>query len=298
MIMPEPIDPRGQDNPSTYFVQDKGSEAELIRLMIQENYVTEGMGGLLPEQANPAAFHRVLDVGCGPGGWILEAARAYPQMELTGIDISWKMVEYAQAQAQARRLTDGVEFLVMDATRPLTFPEHSFDLVNMRLVTSWMLAKDWASVLRELLRVTRPGGIVRVTDAETLVQSNSPAHMRLGQMVHCALSKSGHLFTDDSVGTTLILPQLLSDSGCMDVKTRPHTLEYLGGTVGGQNYYQNNMYGYRTLMPFLQKWGCASEDYEAIYQQALIEMQQPDFRATWKLVTAWGTKPDPFPPNP
>jgi len=40
----------------------------------------------------------------------------------------------------------------------------------------------------------------------------------------------------------------------------------------------------------LQKMGCATEDYDAIYQQALIEMQLPDFRATWPLVTVWGTK--------
>jgi SAM-dependent methyltransferase len=102
--MPEPIDPRGRDNPSNYFVQDKGSEAELIRLKIQDDFVTVGMGGPLPEQSDPASFHRVLDVGCGPGGWILDLARIYPQMNLTGIDISWRMIEYARAQAQARKL--------------------------------------------------------------------------------------------------------------------------------------------------------------------------------------------------
>jgi len=46
------------------------------------------------------------------------------------------------------------------------------------------------------------------------------------------------------------------------------------------------------VLPFLQKWGCATEDYDAVYQQALIEMQQPDFRAIWPIITAWGTKPE------
>jgi hypothetical protein len=32
-----------------------------------------------------------------------------------------------------------------------------------------------------------------------------------------------------------------------------------------------------------------SDDYEAIYQQMLAEIQQPDFVATWKMVTAWGS---------
>lgn len=267
----------------------------MIRLMIQDNLVTAGMGGPLPEQPDPALFHRVLDIGCGPGGWLLETAARYPHMSLVGIDISWRMIEYARAEAQARKLSDRTEFLVMDATKPLKFPDDAFDLVNMRLVTSWMLAKDWPNVLHELVRVTRPGGIVRVTDAETIIQSNSPAHMRLGEMVHCALNKSGHLFTPDIAGTTRILPQLLSESGCQNVQAQAHTLEYLAGTVGGQNFYQNMMFGFQTLLPFLQKWGCATEDYDAIYQQAMIEMQQPGFRATWYLVTAWGTRPSSTP---
>jgi hypothetical protein len=44
-------------------------------------------------------------------------------------------------------------------------------------------------------------------------------------------------------------------------------------------------------LPFYQKWGQAPEDYEAITQQALNEMQQPEFVAIWVLLTAWGSKP-------
>lgn len=41
-------------------------------------------------------------------------------------------------------------------------------------------------------------------------------------------------------------------------------------------------------MPFLRKWTRVPDDYEAIYQQMLCEMQQPDFVATWGMLTAWG----------
>jgi tRNA G46 methylase TrmB len=83
--MPEPIDPRGQDNPSTYFVEDRSSNAEMIRLMFLDKMITAVMGGPLAEQPDPTSLHRVLDVGCGPGGWILEAAWMYPHVELVGI---------------------------------------------------------------------------------------------------------------------------------------------------------------------------------------------------------------------
>ncbi|HKF36003.1 MAG TPA: class I SAM-dependent methyltransferase, partial [Ktedonobacteraceae bacterium] len=141
--MPEHIDPRGQDNPSQYFVEDRGSNPEMIRLMIQDHAVTTGMGGPLAEQSDPASLHRVLDIGCGPGGWLLETAFCYPQMELVGIDISWRMIEYARAEAQARKLNDRVEFLVMDVLRPLEFADNSFDLVNMRFGSSFLLVQDW-----------------------------------------------------------------------------------------------------------------------------------------------------------
>ena len=288
--MPEPIDPRGQDNPSQYMVEDRSSNPEMIRLMIQDNLYTTGMGGPLSEQPDPASLHRVLDIGCGPGGWILEAARLYPHMDLVGIDISWRMIEYARAQAQARKLTDGVEFLVMDALHPLKFPDDSFDLVNMRFAVSFLLVTDWPRVLNELLRVTRPGGIVRVTDTET-TRGTSQDFNRLGQMILCAFYRSGHSLTEEKMGVTHELPHLLSESGCQQVQTKASTLEFVAGTVGGQNAYQNMLFALQTMLPFLQKWGCASEEYDALREQVLIEMQQPDFRTISQMVTAWGTKP-------
>ncbi len=288
--MPEHINPRGQDNPSQYFVEDRSSNPEMIRLMIQDSTVTAGMGGPLPEQPDPTSLHRVLDIGCGPGGWLLETAARYPQMSLIGIDISWRMIEYARAEAQARKLSDRTEFLVMDALRPLDFPDASFDLVNLRYGSSFLLVKDWPRLLRELLRVTRPGGIVRVTDSE-MIKTTSPAYNRLYQMLFCALYRSGHSLTEEKSSVAHELPHLLSESGCQQVQTKAYTLELAVGTVGGQNAYEIAMYGFQTLLPFLQKWGCASEDYDALYQQAMIEMQQHDFRATVYLLSAWGTKP-------
>ena len=288
--MANPLDPRINDNPSTYFVQDRKNKKELTRLMIQDQMITAAMGGVLPEQADPSIFHRVLDVGCGTGDWSIEAAQTYPTISLVGIDISQRMIEYARAQAKAHQVNDRVEFRVMDALCTLDFPAAYFDLVNLRFGSSFVRTWDWPKVVTELLRVTRPGGIVRVTDTE-IHQSNSPVLMQLSEMFLCAFFRSGHLFEQERTGLTSHLARLLDQYGCEQVQTKAYALEYQAGTAEGEAYYKNAMLFFQTIRPFIQKWGCISKDYEALYQQVLIEMQQPNFLATVNLLTAWGSKP-------
>jgi ubiquinone/menaquinone biosynthesis C-methylase UbiE len=120
-------------------VQDRGNLDEMKRQDIQGHMLTEGQGGVLPELADPSVLRRVLDVGCGTGGWLLETARTYPSIEkLVGADISSKMLDYARKQAIAQHLDGRVRFLTMGALRILEFPASSFDLVNQRLAASWL----------------------------------------------------------------------------------------------------------------------------------------------------------------
>src|SRR5207248_464208 len=118
------------------------NKQEFARLTIQGQMFTTAMGGVLSEQPDPALFHHVLDVGCGPGGWIMEAAQTYPMMSFVGIDISLRMIEYARTQAKAHQVSDRVEFRVMDALRLLEFPVASFDLVNLRGGASFLRTWD------------------------------------------------------------------------------------------------------------------------------------------------------------
>ena len=149
---------------SAYFVQDRSNLEEVTRLEIQDKMITAGMGGVLPELADPTSLRRVLDVGCGTGGWLIEMAKIYPTIEkLVGADISGKMMEYARTQAAAQQLDRRVEFQTMDALRMLEFPLSSFDLVNQRLGASWIRHWEWRKLLIEYQRVTRPGGIIRIT---------------------------------------------------------------------------------------------------------------------------------------
>jgi ubiquinone/menaquinone biosynthesis C-methylase UbiE len=286
--MPTPFEPRKQELHSTYFVQDRRDKEELTRVMIQDQMLTTSMGGVLPEQTDTRLFRRVLDVGCGTGGWAIEVAKTYPTMSLVGIDINEKMIDYACKQAKAEQIVDHVEFRVMDTLRLLEFSPASFDLVNLRLGISFLRTWDWRKLLSEFQRVTRRGGIVRLTECD-MVESNSPALTRRESLLLQAFSNAGHLFTSQNDGLTSELASLLRKHGLGNVETRIHMLHYHAGTPEGDLFAENMQHGFRTLRPFLQKWTCVPEDYDAIYQQALSEMQQSDFEATWRFVTAWGS---------
>ncbi len=289
--MPGSHDRAKKEHPSTYVVQGANKE-ELQRLTIQDALLTTIMGGPLAEQKDVAHIRRVLDIGSGSGSWALGAAQMYPEMSLTGIDISQQMVDYAQKQASTLKLADRVTFRVMDALRELDFPAASFDLVNLRFGISFARTWDWPHLISEMLRVCRPGGIIRVTECEVGGHSNSPALMQLHAMSVCAFYRSGHLFEPTSSSLIDHLEELLTRHGCRQVQTRKLNTETMASAQQVEDGIRDLTALYRTTRPFLEKWGCTTPDYDAIYQQALEQMHKPGFTAGVMLLTAWGIKSD------
>lgn len=97
----------------------------------------------------------VLEIGGGSGAMAQELLARHPDIRLTLADI-----DPAMAAAARRRLApfgDRATVTVGDGTR-LDFPDRSFDSV-----CSWLMLHhtiDWEGVLAEVVRVTRPGGMV------------------------------------------------------------------------------------------------------------------------------------------
>src|SRR5215831_21124942 len=93
------------DEQANVYISDPESGAEMARLIDQDRLITVGMGGLFPERSNDfSGIHRLLDGACGPGGWALEIAFQYPQIEVVGFDVSQAMIDYANARARIQGL--------------------------------------------------------------------------------------------------------------------------------------------------------------------------------------------------
>lgn len=274
----------------TYFVPGNERKEEVARLLIEDDMLTIGMGGPLTEQADPDAWRNALDIGCGTGGWALEAARQYPALSIVGIDIYQDMIDAAQAHAGAKQKNGRVAFRVMDALDPLEFADKAFDLVNMRLGSTFLRIWDWPALLNEILRILRPGGTIRLTEGEMAVQSPSSAHRRYFELLLSAEFNAGHLFEQHSSGLTVHLPRLLNNYGLRNVQSNVYSFVFKTGTPQGKIYYDYMRHS-RTILPFLQKWGTQPQDVETSYQQALSDIQQKGFRASWNVHTVWGNKP-------
>jgi SAM-dependent methyltransferase len=101
--------------------------------------------------AGVRAGQRVLDVGCGPGALAAELVRRLGPEAVCAVEPSEKF-----AAAAARRLP-GVD-IGRAAAEQLPFPAGVFDVSMAQLVVHFM--NDPVAGLREMGRVTRPGGTV------------------------------------------------------------------------------------------------------------------------------------------
>ena len=80
------VTPEGPSHKESTYVIDAESGTEMARLINQERLLTRVMGGVFPEHFDLSHVSHILDIGCGPGGWVLDVAFAHSQINVVGID--------------------------------------------------------------------------------------------------------------------------------------------------------------------------------------------------------------------
>ena len=116
---------------------------------------SETIAALVDECRRPGHAPRVLEVACGPGLSLDYLSRRSEDVRLAGIDMSRDMLRLAAANvhATARRPE-----LAQASARLLPFRDESFDAVYATRFIH--LFRNKASLVEELKRVTRSGGLV------------------------------------------------------------------------------------------------------------------------------------------
>ncbi|XVV14391.1 class I SAM-dependent methyltransferase [Actinoplanes sp. CA-131856] len=104
----------------------------------------------------------VLDIGCGPGTITADFAALVTPARVTALEVKEEALDLARAEI-ARRGLANVDFAVGDV-HALDFPDASFDVVHAHQVLQHIT--DPVAALREMRRVTRPGGVIAVRDSD------------------------------------------------------------------------------------------------------------------------------------
>lgn len=273
------------------YVFDPENSTELARLINQDRVVTQAMGGPLSGIADPLSLRNILDLGSGPGGWVLDVAFDLPDAEVEGVDASRIMVNYANARALTQQLTNA-SFGVMDITQPLDFPDHAFDLVNARFLIGALKREAWPGLLKECTRVLRHDGILRLTEMADFGATTSESVNELMDLTMRGLYQFGYGFAH---GHALrLLPMFLSflrQQSYHHIQIIPAAIDYSATMETWTDLYHNIEIISYQMKPLLLKLAMIDEKrLDALRQQALIDMQTSTYSGIAHVTTIMGRK--------
>jgi len=164
----------------------------------------------------------ILDVGTGTGQWAYELCAEFPDAMVVGLDVVPRRVDERPANYR---------FVKANVLHGLPFREGSLDFVHQRLMVTALPVPMWPDVVRDLVRVTRPGGWVELVESGNDIEPRGPATKRLFELA-AQLAASYELDWTGSVCG--VLDDYLRDAGADVVEKRsvPLPIGGWGGRAG------------------------------------------------------------------
>jgi ubiquinone/menaquinone biosynthesis C-methylase UbiE len=188
----------------------------------------------------PAPGLRLLDVGSGTGTLLAPLAPLLlPGGSIIGIDLSAVMVEEASRRSREQGLP--IQFQVGDVAH-LEFPDASFDRATANQV--FVHLDDPGRALREMVRVTRPDGLVAIWEADWETMMLDAGDHRVTRRIMNFLCDN---LPQGWIGR--MLPRLFAAAGLTDIHVQPETV-ILPGPV-----WNDQQYGFGLLPEFAEAAG-------------------------------------------
>ncbi len=218
-------------------VMDNDAEAEAYASAAAQNYL-DALDDTLVAQALSlfsragAPSGRLLDLGCGPGNIALKLAQKAPGLRVVGVDCSRAMIHQALRAAEKQGLFDRARFLQGDGNR-LCFPDASFDYVLSNSVLHHLA--NPTRVLREMVRVTRPTGVILMRDLRRPSRLFYRWHVGWHGRYYSGLMKKLYRDSVRAAFTVAELKHLLAQAGLEGATVFTHRRTHLGFVLDFKN---------------------------------------------------------------
>lgn len=266
--------------------------SEVARVFFGNPYLLEALGGLLPAVIDMQRVERVLDIGCGNGEWARRMAKAYPRVDITGIDTSLQLIQEAVRRARQERLQT-LSFYQFGSAQSLQFASESFDVVHCHSLSSFVATAMWSRILAEKIRLVKVGGWLTIADYEHGTTS-STAFNRLAAMGMAGVRALGGSISPSSptMGVAARLYGFLVDAGLVDVAYTVHAVDFgVNSHEQTRTFLEDFIASIIKFKPFVLQQGLTDDaTFDALLAQSREDFFQPDFCGYAYLVSAYGRK--------
>jgi SAM-dependent methyltransferase len=252
-------------------------ETEVDRLDLQHYAIRETIGGNYVAPIEDP--RRILDVGTGTGQWAFDLCDEFPEAMVVGFDL-------APSKPSA---PSNYQLVRGNLFHGLPFTTGSFDFVHQRFMSTAIPAASWPATVVELTRVTRPGGLVELAEAQQNQWApGGPPAERLVQLFDRLAADSGL----DATGTVFAsLDGYLRNAGLVDVERHEIGLPVgdWGGKVGTfmASAVRNLL---RRMAPIVEeRLGVPATEYLELLQAAIQDFER--YRPLARFAVAHGRKP-------
>lgn len=213
-------------------------------------------------------------------------ANEFPDAHVTGIDMS--------PVFPTTIIPSNCRFIQHNILQPLPFPDNTFDFVYQRLLVAGLTPEEWIRVVKELERVTRPGGWIELVEVDGHGGNNGPYTAKIWGWVERALKSRG---VNSLIGRDPGLPKILELAGVTNIHQdvlRLPTGEH-GGKIG-QLLKENEQSFWNAVTPMMiHAAGVDKDEYEEAMEIADSEVEE--YKSFHIFYVATGQKRDPLADN-